>query len=114
MTDHYREERKTLIEKAAKAIYFRADEIGLNLNVGPIQAEALARAALAVFEKAHAVQDAEEPGDEVEYRVFDREGDLWASTNSLAEARHYLAQESSGYARIERAVWLPVEQGDAS
>ena len=52
----------------------------------------------------------EEPDGEVEYRVFDREGELWAATNSLDEARHYLMQEPSGYARIERAVWLPVEQ----
>src|SRR5690606_33023326 len=45
---------------------------------------------------------------EVEYRVFDSEGELWASTNDLDEARHYLAQEPSGFARIERAVWVPV------
>lgn len=44
--------RNAMIEEAAKAIYFRADEIGINREVGQKQAEALARAALAVFEKA--------------------------------------------------------------
>lgn len=69
-----------LIEEAAKAIYFRADEIGLYLNVGPKQAEALARAALAVFEKAltPATDEQEAITDEA---LWDFAGDLLDAWN---------------------------------
>ena len=56
---------------------------------------------------------AEEPEGEVEYRVFDSDGELWAGANSLQEARRYLSQDPTGRARIERAVWVPVKQEGA-
>lgn len=70
MTDN-----ENLIEEAAKAIYFRADEIGLNLNVGPVQATALARAALAVFEKVHTPTDDERVLSTVIEDAIERWGD---------------------------------------
>lgn len=54
---------------------------------------------------------AEEPEGVVEYRVLDADGEFWAGADRLAEALHYLALEPGG--RIERAVWVPVEQEGA-
>lgn len=77
------------------------------------------QSAVAEFDRWLAAHDAEvraslvteEPEGEVEYRVFDREGELWAGSSTLEEAMHYLAQDPTGCARIERAVWTPVQQG---
>lgn len=82
MTDN-----EKLIEEAAKAIYFRADEIGINREVGQLQSEALARAALAVFEKAHTPTDDDREALPINH--CPEHGDLLNRPGDGADARSY-------------------------
>lgn len=128
MTDSFTQSERvgTLIEEALAWVGRAWDDgngsgldgwVGPGRGAGEVDREAqhartrLVHKADAALRAAAEASEASEAG-EVEYRVFDADGDFWASSNSLGEARHYLAQEPGG--RIERAVWRPVSADGAT
>ncbi|WP_336647543.1 hypothetical protein [Microbacterium sp. MMO-10] len=103
MTDY------TPTTEEVRAAWIDAHRVDTPLG-GRMDMEARPRERIREFDRWMASVLAEQ-GEPDDYWVLDANGDFWASSTSLEDARHYLAQEPGGWIEaVYRNRRLPVEE----